>query len=118
MKYVILLCDGMADNPIESLGGRTPMEAAHNPSMNWLAQTAQVGMVRTVPEGMTPGSDVANLAVLGYDPAEVYTGRSPLEAASISAATRVAHALPMATLMPAKAMVREEGMPTFQNTVK
>lgn len=83
MKYVILLCDGMADNPIESLGGRTPMEAAHNPSMNWLAQTAQVGMVRTVPEGMTPGSDVANLAVLGYDPAEVYTGRSPLEAASM-----------------------------------
>ncbi len=83
MKYVILLCDGMADNPIESLGGRTPMEAAHNPSMNWLAQTATVGMVRTVPEGMTPGSDVANLSVLGYDPAKVYTGRSPLEAASM-----------------------------------
>lgn len=53
MKYVILLCDGMADHPIESLGGRTPLEAAHNPSMNWLAQTATVGMVRTVPEGMT-----------------------------------------------------------------
>ena len=83
MKYVILLCDGMADHPIESLGGRTPLEAAHNPSMNWLAQTATVGMVRTVPEGMTPGSDVANLSVLGYDPTEVYTGRSPLEAASM-----------------------------------
>lgn len=83
MKYVILLCDGMADNPIESLGGRTPLEAAHNPSMDWLAQTAQVGMVRTVPEGLTPGSDVANLSVIGYDPGEVYTGRSPLEAASM-----------------------------------
>ena len=82
-KYVILLCDGMADTPSELLGGKTPMMCAHKPTMDLLAKTAEVGMVQTVPQGMSPGSDVANLSVLGYDPSECYTGRSPLEAANI-----------------------------------
>ncbi len=83
MKYVVILCDGMADLPIESLGGKTPMQAANKPNMDRLAKTATVGMVKTVADGMSPGSDVANLSVMGFDPAEYYTGRSPLEAASI-----------------------------------
>lgn len=83
MKYVVILCDGMADLPIESLGGKTPMSAANKPNIDRLAQKAAVGMVKTVADGMKPGSDVANLSVMGFDPAEVYTGRSPLEAASI-----------------------------------
>ena len=83
MKYVVILCDGMADLPIDSLGGRTPMQAAKKPNIDRLAERATVGMVRTVASGMKPGSDVANLSVMGFDPAEVYTGRSPLEAASI-----------------------------------
>ena len=83
MKYVILLCDGMADVPFEGLNGQTPAEAAHKPHMDALAKKAEVGTVRTVPEGLAPGSDVANLAVLGYDTRECYTGRSPLEAANI-----------------------------------
>ena len=83
MKYVVILCDGMADLSIDSLGGRTPMQAAKKPTIDRLAEKATVGMVRTVANGMKPGSDVANLSVMGFDPAEVYTGRSPLEAASI-----------------------------------
>lgn len=83
MKYIVLLCDGMADIPCPALGGRTPMEAAVKPNMDALAKRAEVGIVRTVPEGMTPGSDVANLAVMGYDAKACYTGRSPLEAANI-----------------------------------
>lgn len=83
MKYVVILCDGMADLPIESLGGKTPMSAANKPNMDRLAKTATVGMVKTVADGMSPGSDVANLSVMGFDPTEYYTGRSPLEAASI-----------------------------------
>jgi len=83
MKYLILLCDGMADTPVEDLGGKTPMEAACKPNMDMLAKTAMVGIAKTVPDGMKPGSDVANLSALGYDPAGCYTGRSPLEAASI-----------------------------------
>lgn len=83
MKYVVLLCDGMADVPFDALGGKTPAEAAHKPHMDALAQKAEVGTVRTVPDGLAPGSDVANLAVLGYDTKECYTGRSPLEAANI-----------------------------------
>ncbi len=61
MKHVVLLCDGMADTPCPALGGRTPMEAAHKPAMDALAKRAEVGLTRTVPEGMAPGSDVANL---------------------------------------------------------
>jgi 2,3-bisphosphoglycerate-independent phosphoglycerate mutase len=83
MKYLVMLCDGMADYPIESLGGKTPLEAAETPCMDKLAQTARVGLVKTVADGMKPGSDVANLSVLGYDPKIYYTGRSPLEAGSI-----------------------------------
>lgn len=83
MKYVVLLCDGMADVPFDGLNGQTPAEAAVKPHMDALAQKAEVGTVRTVPEGLAPGSDVANLAVLGYDTRECYTGRSPLEAANI-----------------------------------
>lgn len=83
MKYVVLLCDGMADTPNPALDGHTPMEAAHKPHMDALAAKAEVGRVRTVPDGLAPGSDVANLAVMGYDTRECYTGRSPLEAANI-----------------------------------
>ncbi len=83
MKYVVLLCDGMADTRNEALGGKTPMEKACKPFMDKLAKSAEVGMCRTVADGLKPGSDVANLSVMGYDPMVCYTGRSPLEAASI-----------------------------------
>ncbi len=83
MKYLVMLCDGMADYPIASLGGKTPLEAANAPCMKGLAEQAYVGLVQTVDNGMKPGSDVANLSVLGYDPKVCYTGRSPLEAGSI-----------------------------------
>lgn len=85
MKYIVILCDGMADEPLESLGGRTPLEAARTPGMDRLAGKSEIGMVRTVPEGMAPGSDTANLSVIGYDPRKYYSGRSPLEALSIGA---------------------------------
>lgn len=83
MKYVVVLCDGMADYPVEQFGGATPMELAKKPNMDALASKAEVGLVKTVPDGMKPGSDVANLAVMGFDPEGCYTGRSPLEAASM-----------------------------------
>lgn len=83
MKYIILLCDGMADRPCEELQGKTPMEVAYKPTMDRLATCSELGVVSNVPDGMSPGSDVANLSVLGYDPADCYTGRSPLEAANI-----------------------------------
>ncbi len=83
MKYLVVLCDGMADTPSDYLGGATPMERAVKPNMDALARVSEVGLCRTVAKGLKPGSDVANLSVLGYDPAVCYTGRSPLEAASI-----------------------------------
>ena len=83
MKYLVLLCDGMADIPDAALNGKTPMECADKKYMDSLAKTAEVGMCRTVAPGLKPGSDVANLSVMGYDPLICYTGRSPLEAASI-----------------------------------
>ena len=83
MKYIVILGDGMADYPIEELHGKTPLEAAKKPNMDALAEVSETGLCRTVPQNMKPGSDVANLSVLGYDPARYYTGRSPLEAASI-----------------------------------
>jgi 2,3-bisphosphoglycerate-independent phosphoglycerate mutase len=86
MKYIILLGDGMADRPRQDLGGKTCLQAARTPNLDHLATLGQVGMVHTVPEGYAPGSDVANLSVLGYDPRTYYTGRSPLEAASIGVA--------------------------------
>jgi len=83
MKYLVLVPDGAGDNEIESLGGKTPLEVAEIPVMNKLASMGEVGMVATIPEGVAPGSDAANLSVMGYDPAKYLTGRSPLEAASI-----------------------------------
>lgn len=83
MKYVVVLGDGMADEPIEALHGETPLEHAVTPIMDELAEISEIGLVHTIPEGMSPGSDTANLSVMGYDPKEYYTGRSPLEALSI-----------------------------------
>lgn len=83
MKYIVILGDGMADEPIEVLGGKTPLEYAETPAMDRLAPVSELGLAATIPEGMKPGSDTANLAVLGYDPKRYYTGRSPLEALSI-----------------------------------
>ena len=83
MKYVVILGDGMADEPIARLDGKTPLEYADTPAMDELARVSEIGMVRTIPEGMSPGSDTANLSVMGYDPKIYYTGRSPLEALSI-----------------------------------
>lgn len=83
MKYIVVLGDGMADEPIEALGGKTPLEYADTKMMDELCKKGEVGMVHTIPEGMKPGSDTANLSVLGYDPKRYYSGRSPLEALSI-----------------------------------
>ena len=83
MKYLILVPDGAGDEKIDALGGKTPLEAADMPFINSLAAKGEVGMVRTIPPGVAPGSDAANLSVMGYDPAVYLTGRSPLEAASI-----------------------------------
>lgn len=83
MKYVVILADGAADTPVAELGGKTPLEAANKPNIDELAKHGEVGMIRTVPDNLPPGSDVANLAVFGYDPQKYYTGRSPLEAVSM-----------------------------------
>src|SRR3989338_1943028 len=83
MKYAILVADGMSDRPMEALDGKTPLEAAKIPFMNELAQTGRLGTALTIPKGMQPGSDTANLSLLGYDPRKYYTGRGPLEAANI-----------------------------------
>lgn len=83
MKYVIVLGDGMADEPIEELGGKTPLAFAETPNLDILSKKSEIGMVHTIPDGMKPGSDTANLSVLGYDPKRYYSGRSPLEALSI-----------------------------------
>ena len=83
MKYVVILGDGMADYPIEKLNGKTPLDVAQKLFIDELCKISNIGLIKTVPDGMKPGSDVANLSVLGYNPKEVYTGRSPLEAGSI-----------------------------------
>ncbi|MBS5703098.1 MAG: cofactor-independent phosphoglycerate mutase [Butyricicoccus pullicaecorum] len=83
MKYAVVLGDGMADEPIGQLGGKTPLAYANTPMMDQLSETGEVGLAKTIPAGMKPGSDTANLAVLGYDPEKYYSGRSPLEALSI-----------------------------------
>ena len=83
MKYIVVLGDGMADKPIAELSDKTPLEYASTPMMDELAKKSEIGMVHTVPDGMSPGSDTANLSVLGYDPKKYYSGRSPLEALSI-----------------------------------
>jgi 2,3-bisphosphoglycerate-independent phosphoglycerate mutase len=83
MKYVIIVGDGMADYPVESLGGKTPLMAARTPHMDWMASQGEIGLVRTIPDGFNPGSEIANLSIFGYDPVRYYTGRGPLEAASL-----------------------------------
>ncbi len=83
MKYVIVLGDGMADEPLEALGGETPLSHARTKTLDELSKSSEIGMVHTIPDGMKPGSDTANLSVLGYDPRLCYSGRSPLEALSI-----------------------------------
>jgi 2,3-bisphosphoglycerate-independent phosphoglycerate mutase len=83
MKYIVLLGDGMADEPLEELEGKTPLEHAYTPRMDALAKIGRLGLVNTIPPGFHPGSDVANLSVFGYDPGACYSGRSPLEAAAM-----------------------------------
>lgn len=83
MKTVVLVCDGMADEPVEQLGGRTPLEAAKHPRMDALAQEGKVGLARTIAPGFVPASDVGNMCILGYDPRKYYSGRGPLEAANM-----------------------------------
>ena len=83
MKYIVVLGDGMADEPVPALGGKTPLEFANTPAMDALASMGEMGMVQNVPAGMSPGSEVANLSVMGYDPLTDFTGRSPLEALSV-----------------------------------
>ncbi len=82
-KYIILLGDGMADEPVAQLGGRTPLEAARTPHLDRIAREGVAGTVRSIPDGFPPGSDVANLSIMGFDPAHNYTGRAPIEAASL-----------------------------------
>lgn len=88
MKYLVLVGDGMADKPIQELGGKTPLQKAFTPNMDRLAREGSLGYVRTVPKGMHPGSDVANLSIMGYDPLKYYSGRAPLEAASMGVALK------------------------------
>jgi len=83
VKYIILQGDGMADYPLDVLGGKTPLEAARTPNMDWLARRGIYGIAHVIPEGFPPGSDVGNMSIMGYDPAVYHTGRSPLEAASM-----------------------------------
>jgi 2,3-bisphosphoglycerate-independent phosphoglycerate mutase len=83
MKYVIVVGDGMADYPVESLGGKTPLMVARTPHMDWMASQGEIGLVRTIPDGFNPGSEIANLSIFGYNPVRYYTGRGPLEAASL-----------------------------------
>lgn len=85
MKYVIVIGDGMTDQPLKELEGETPLQRAHTPNMDFIAKNGSCGLLQTVPHGMEPGSDVANLSIMGYDPKKYYTGRGPLEAASIGA---------------------------------
>src|SRR5207253_11138424 len=86
VKYVVCVPDGAADEPLEELGGRTPLEAASLPNLRALAGRAEVGRAATIPDGMPPGSDVGNMAILGYDPARHHTGRAPIEAAALGIA--------------------------------
>src|SRR5471030_2620167 len=82
MKYIVLVHDGLADEPLKELGGKTPMEEADTPNMDYLAQHGFSGLVKTIPDGLPPGSDIGNLALLGYDPTKDFSGRAPLETAN------------------------------------
>ena len=83
MKFIVLIGDGMADFPLEELGGKTPLMAASTPNMDWIAEHGRIGLVRTIPPGFPSGTEIANMSLLGYDPARYFTGRGPLEAASM-----------------------------------
>src|SRR5271157_6610362 len=83
MKYLIIVGDGMADYPVEGLGGKTPLMKARTPFMDKMAKQGEIGLVKTVPDGFNPRSEIANLSILGYDPRLYYRGRGPLEAASL-----------------------------------
>lgn len=83
MKYIVLIGDGMADEPLQEIGNKTVLQASKTTNMDYLTKNGRAGLARTVPEGMPPGSDVANMSIIGYDPDKYYTGRSPLEAASM-----------------------------------
>ncbi len=83
MKYIVIVPDGMADLPLEELSGKTPLEAAHTLNMDFLARNGNVGMIKTIPDGLKPGSEIGNLSLLGYDPKKVFSGRAPLEAANL-----------------------------------
>ncbi|MGZ7109098.1 MAG: cofactor-independent phosphoglycerate mutase, partial [Methanobacterium sp.] len=85
MKYVVIIGDGMADYPLKELNNKTPLQASVIPNMDYIASSGVSGFLKTVPDNMEPGSDVANLSIMGYDPQDYYTGRGPLEAASIGA---------------------------------
>lgn len=101
MKYVVCVPDGCADEPFDGLGGRTPLEVAHTPVLDGLAARGEVGLAAVIPEGMAPGSDVGNMSILGYDPAEFHTGRAPIEAASLGLrlpADRIAYRCNLVTL--------------------
>lgn len=114
MKYVVILGDGMADEPIESLGNKTILQAADTPFLDVLSKKSEIGMVHTVPDGMAPGSDTANLSVLGYDPKIYYSGRSPLEALSIGVPmtdTDIALRCNIVTIS------EEEGVPYEEQTI-
>lgn len=114
MKYVVILGDGMADEPIESLGNKTILQAADTPFLDMLSKKSEIGMVHTVPDGVAPGSDTANLSVLGYDPKIYYSGRSPLEALSIGVPmtdTDIALRCNIVTIS------EEEGVPYEEQTI-
>jgi 2,3-bisphosphoglycerate-independent phosphoglycerate mutase len=103
MKIIVLLGDGMSDHPLAEIENKTPLQAAKTPNMDFMAQNGTVGLAQTVPEGLPPGSDVANLSVFGYDPHSCYTGRSPLEALSMGvqlSANDVAFRMNLVTLEP------------------
>ena len=112
MKYIIILADGMADEPIEKLGGKTPLEYANTPAMDELASKGELGMTSMVPMGMKPGSDVANLSVLGYDPLHNYSGRSPLEALSVGVSME-----PTDVVFRCNIVTLTEGEPYEQKTI-
>jgi len=109
MKYIVIVGDGMADRPLKELGGKTPLQKAFTPNMDRLAKEGIIGSVRTVPRGLHPGSDIANLSILGYDPKLFYTGRAPLEAASMGVELReadVAYRCNLVTLLYNKEKTR------------
>lgn len=114
MKYIVMLGDGMADEPLDELGGKTPLECAKTETMDALAKKSEIGMAHTIPEGMSPGSDTANLAVLGYNPRIYYTGRSPLEALSIGVPMKETDIAIRCNIVTVS---EEEGIPYEERTI-